>query len=112
MRSHLEESHRCLCQAKMFLKVQMFDIKKQPRYNNVYTFQAPAEIPTRYSLFLSFSFFSLVLVIERDQSTTCSNPQAQARWVGRIAIRRNQGCANDRSSQSCKKEKRRQWKKT
>lgn len=28
MRSHLEESHRCLCQAKMFLKVQMFDIKK------------------------------------------------------------------------------------
>lgn len=47
MRSHLEESHRCLCLAKMFLKVQMFDIKKQPRYNNVYTFQAPAEIPTR-----------------------------------------------------------------
>lgn len=64
MRSHLEESHRCLCLAKMFLKVQMFDIKKQHRYNNVYTFQAPAEIPTRCCLFPSFSFFSLVLVIE------------------------------------------------
>lgn len=64
MRSHLEESGRCLCLAKMFLKVQMFDIKKkQPRYNNLYTFQAPAEIPTRYSLFFSFSFFSLVLVM-------------------------------------------------
>lgn len=38
--------------------------KKQPRYNNVYTFQAPAEILTRCCLFPSFSFFSLVLVIE------------------------------------------------
>lgn len=64
MRSHLEESHRCPCLAKMFLKVQMFDIKKN---NPGIIISTRSKLQPRFLhadvSFFSFSFFSLVLVM-------------------------------------------------